>query len=364
MKRLLCIVSSMDRGGAETFLMKTYRQLDKNKYQMDFCVSKRETGFYDDEIKKMGGKIYYVPPKTKRIIKNFFNIKKIVKEKQYKYVLRTSQQSLAALDLLAAKCGGARILIYRSSNAGVTNAKIINNIFKPLPKIIPNVKLAPSIKAAEFVFGKRAVLNNDVIILHNALNYDDFEFKSEIRDKIRNELKIKNEVLYGHIGRLNKQKNHTFLLDVFSEILKKQENSKLLLIGDGELRQNIIDRINELRIEKNVIFLEAQKNVNEYFMAMDKMIFPSLFEGMPNVIIEAQASGLPCYISNTITEEANITGLVKYIDLNKSSKEWANIILSDEINKRKDFKDKFIEKKYMIQQIVDEFVKNCYKESE
>ena len=119
-----------------------------------------------------------------------------------------------------------------------------------------------------------------------------------------------------------------------------------------------------MRIEKNVIFLEAQKNVNEYFMAMDKMIFPSLFEGMPNVIIEAQASGLPCYISNTITEEANITGLVKYIDLNKSSKEWANIILSDEINKRKDFKDKFIEKKYMIQQIVDEFVKNCYKESE
>ena len=360
MKKLLCIVSSMDRGGAETFLMKIYRQLDKSKYQMDFCVSKRESGFYDEEIKEMGGKIFYVPPKSKNPFKTFSAIKKLVKKEKYVSVLRTSQQSLASLDLFASKCGGARKLIYRSSNAGVTDGEMINKLFGFLPKIIPNVKIAPSTEAAEFVFGKNAVKNNRVTILHNALNYEDFRFKDEIRNKIRKELNVGNKTLYGHVGRLNKQKNHMFLLRIFEEILKKDKNSVLVLIGEGELKQDILEKIKELNIGQNVIFLGPKKNINEYFMAFDKLIFPSLFEGMPNVIIEAEASGLPCYISSTITKEANITGLVKYIDLDKSAEEWANIILNDKIEKRKDYKKDFIEKKYMIEQITDEFVKICY----
>ena len=358
MKRLLCIVSSMDRGGAETFLMKVYRQLDKNKYQMDFCVSKKESGFYDEEIKKMGGKIFYIPPKSKNPFKSFFGIKKLVKKEKYVSVLRTSQQSLATLDLFAAKLGGASKLIYRSSNAGVTNGKFINKFFSFLPKVIPNVKIAPSSEAAEFVFGKNNL--NKVTILHNALNYDDFKFNEKSRDKIRKELNVGNKTLYGHVGRLNKQKNHIFLLNIFKEILKKDNNSMLVLIGEGELKEDILNKIKELNIEKNVVLLEPKKNINEYFMAFDKLIFPSLFEGMPNVIIEAEASGLPCFISNTITKEANITGLVKYIDLNKSAEEWASIILNKKIEKRKDYKNNFIENKYMIDQITDEFIKICY----
>ena len=151
-----------------------------------------------------------------------------------------------------------------------------------------------------------------------------------------------------------------FLLSIFEEILKKDKNSVLVLIGEGELKQDILEKIKELNIGQNVILLGPKKNVNEYFMAFDKLIFPSLFEGMPNVIIEAEASGLPCYISSTITKEANITGLVKYIDLDKSAEEWANIISKDKIGERKDYKKDFIEKKYMIEQITDEFVKICY----
>ena len=207
MKRLLCIVSSMDRGGAETFLMKIYRKIDKTKFQMDFCVSKQTPGFYDEEIKSLGGKIFYIPPKSKNPFKNFLEIKRIVKRENYNSVLRTSQQSLATLDLLAAKFGGAKKLIYRSSNAGLTGGKIsifINKIFSFLPKIIPNVKIAPSVEAGEFVFGK----NRDFYILHNALNYEDFKFNKNIRNKIRNELNVGNKTLYGHVGRFNVQKNH------------------------------------------------------------------------------------------------------------------------------------------------------------
>ena len=157
-KRLLCIVSSMDRGGAETFLMKVYRTLDKTKYQMDFCVNK--AGAYDEEIKKMGGKVFIIPPKSKHPLKSFSGLKKIIKENKYQSVLRTSQQSLAVLDLLVAKAAGAKKLIYRSSNAGVTGgffSRFFNRLFGFLPRIIPNVKLAPSTEAAEFVFGEKAV---------------------------------------------------------------------------------------------------------------------------------------------------------------------------------------------------------------
>ena len=165
---MLCIVSSMDRGGAETFLMKIYRCLDKNEYQMDFCVSKKEKGFYDDEILSQGGKIFYVPPKSKNPFKTFIEIKKIVKSENYNYVLRTSQQSLAALDLLAAKLGGAKVLIYRSSNAGMTGNKInkiINKFFSFLPKIIPNVKIAPSTEAAEFSIAISIDINSPHFII-------------------------------------------------------------------------------------------------------------------------------------------------------------------------------------------------------
>ena len=358
MKRLLCIVSSMDRGGAETFLMKVYRKIDKTKFQMDFCVSKQTPGFYDEEIKSLGGKIFYIPPKSKNPFKNFLEIKRIVKRENYNSVLRTSQQSLATLDLLAAKFGGAKKLIYRSSNAGLTGGKIsifINKIFSFLPKIIPNVKIAPSVEAGEFVFGK----NRDFYILHNALNYEDFKFNKNIRNKIRNELNVGNKTLYGHVGRFNIQKNHIFLLEVFNEILKKDINSMLVLIGEGELQGDILNKIRELKIDKNVIVLGPKKNVNEYLMGIDKIIFPSFFEGMPNVIIEAQASGVPCFVSNTITKEANITGLVTYIDLQKTSKEWAEIILKSKIV-RKDTRNDFINNKYMIENIVEEFVEKCY----
>lgn len=360
MKRILCIVSSMDRGGAETFLMKVYRELDKSKFQMDFCVSKQKKGFYDEEIKSLGGKIFYVPPKSKNPFKTFCGIKKIVKREEYKSVLRTSQQSLATLDLLAAKFGGAKKLIYRSSNAGLTGGKIstfVNKIFSFLPKIIPNVKIAPSTEAAKFVFGKKAVAKKEVFILHNALNYETFEFKKDIRNKIRKELNIDNATtLYGHVGRFNIQKNHDFLIEIFKQIKQKDEKSKLIIIGEGELEKDIKNKIKELKLDKDIILLGPKPNVNEYLMAMDALIFPSFFEGMPNVVIEAQATGLQCFASNTITKEANITGLVKYIDLDKTSEEWANIILKNKKIERKNTKEDFIKNKYMIEEIMKEFV--------
>ena len=362
MKRLLCIVSSMDAGGAETFLMKIYRELDKTKYQLDFCVSKNKPGYFDKEIRELGGKMYYVVPKSKNLFKNFFSIKKIVSQNKYSYVLRTSQQSLAALDLLAAKLGGAHVLVYRSSNAGMSGSflkKLINKIFHCLPNLIANVKLAPSTEAAAYVFGKKNV--NKVCILHNALDYDLYKYDINKRNLIRQKLNLGNKLVIGHVGRFNAQKNHKFLLQIFKIVHEIEPNSCLLLIGKGELEIEIKENIKKLGIEDAVRILGVRKDVPELMLAMDIYLFPSFYEGMPNTIIEAQATGLKCILSNTITKEADITGNLTYVSLDKSAEEWANIVLSAANYQRKNYKKQFVESGYTINSSAEKFVQEIFK---
>ena len=357
MNRILCIVGSMDIGGAETFLMKMYRCIDKNKYQMDFCVSKKNEGAYDSEIISLGGKIYHTVPKTKNPFKNFNDIKKIVKENNYQVVLRVSQHSLSALELFAAKLGGAKKLIYRSSNSNSGGGKInllIHYLFRPIANKISNIKIAPSKEAAIFMFGKRNVNLNHVSLLNNGLDYDLFKFNEEFRKSIRKELNInKTTIVVGHVGRFNFQKNHKFLIDIFEKYQNINNDSVLLLVGGGELEKEIKEYINKKNITTKVIFLGLRKDVYKIYSAMDCFVFPSLFEGMPNTVIEAQANGLPCIISDKISKDVKILDNLKFIDLNKSSNFWANNI--EKNNREKNVKN-IIEKKYDIKKNTEKFI--------
>ena len=368
MKRLLCIVGKMDAGGAETFLMKIYRNLDKTKYQMDFIVAKNEKGYYDNEIEEMGGKIIQVTPKSKGILKNFLQIRKIVKDEKYTSVMRISQNSLSALELLAAKLGGAKNLVFRSSNSkayGGKRAQIIHYMFRWMAILIPNIKVAPSTEAAEFMFGRRNVKNRNVLILKNAIDLKIFEFDKGKRHRKREELKINNKFVIGHIGRFNQQKNHEMLIKIFYELQKKKENAVLLLIGIGELESKIKEQVKQLNIQDKVYFLGIRKDIPELLMAMDVFVFPSFYEGMPNTVIEAQATGLQCYISNTITKEANITGRVNYISLETGIDKWVDIILKE--SKREEEKDTIIKKiinnGYDLDSTTKEFIKIVYNNS-
>jgi len=329
-KRLLCIVGGMNAGGAETFLMKVYRVLDKTKYQMDFYVTTQEEGFYDKEILSLGGRIHRSIPKTKGFIKSFSALKNIVRKEKYNYVLRVSQHSLSTLDLVAAKLGGAKTIVYRSSNSGTGGGKInqiLHVLFKWLSITIPTVKVAPSSEAAEFMFGKNSVKKGDAVLIKNAIAVDDFVFNQERRDKICKEFKIEDEFVIGHVGRFNNQKNHSFLIDIFSYVVKKHEKSVLLLVGKGELENAIKNKIKHLGLEDKVIFTGVRSDVSDIMMAMDVFVFPSFFEGMPNTVIEAQATGLYCVISDTITKEAKITELVEYISINDDARVWADSVL-------------------------------------
>lgn len=358
MKRILCIVGSMNAGGAETFLMKIYRAIDKKLYQMDFCVGSSEKAFYDNEIINKGGKIIHITKKSKNPIKSFMQIKKTVKQGNYKTVIRISQHSMSVLDLLAAKFGGAKKLIFRSSNSNSCGSKLnqlIHIIFKPLAIIIPNVKIAPSDKAAIHMFGKKQLKKGRVLILKNGLNVNDYKFNQDIRLNKREELGIKNdEFIIGHVGRMTIQKNHRFLIDIFEEYSKINKKAKLVLIGNGELKESILEYIKNKKIENQVLILGIRSDTNKLYQAMDCFVFPSLYEGMPNTVIEAQTSGLNCIISDTITKEVNLTDKVKFCDL-RDIKCWIDNINSS--NDRELCYQRVIDKGYDISDVANIFTK-------
>ena len=360
MKRMLCIVGSMNAGGAETFLMKVYRELDKTQYQMDFAVAAEEKGFYDDEILSMGGRIHHIVPKTKGVVKNFLSVKALVAGEGYSYVLRTSQHSLSALELLAARLGGATTTIYRSSNSNTGSLSRVQSVMHSLCRFMPrrfaNVRIAPSTEAAEFMFGKDFVKKNKCSLIHNAIDTDVYHYSTEWRKEIREELNLTNKTVIGHVGRFTHQKNHTFLLDVFCEIKKRDPDAVLVLVGKGELESEIEEKAQSLGIFKDIVFTGVRSDVPHLLCAMDVFVFPSFYEGMPNTVIEAQATGLPCVIADTITKEANITGLVQYLPL-KDPAYWAERSLAAISSERADTKALFMENKYDIQSVAEEFVK-------
>lgn len=363
-KRLLCIVGSMNTGGAETFLMKIYRQLDRANYQMDFAVSIPQEGGYDKEILSLGGKIYHITPKTSSPINNFMDIVRIVKKNQYKSVMRISQHSLSAMELLAARIGGAQILAYRSSNSNTTSGSkknvAVHKMCMFMPRFFANVKLAPSTEAAEFMFGKGCVKNGNAHLLHNGIDLNVYHFDKVARDNLRNELNMGEGLLVGHIGRFNQQKNHEFIIKVFAQILKINAKAKLLLVGVGELQEKIRTKAQNLGIEDSVVFIGVRSDVPQLLSAMDVFLFPSLYEGMPNTVIEAQATGLPCVVSDSITKEANITGLVQYVSLQDSEDVWADKVIRVAHSLRKDTKQDFDKCGYDIQTVVDVFEKMLY----
>lgn len=363
MKRLLCIVGSMDAGGAETFLMKIYRTLDKTKYQMDFCVGKKEKGFYDDEIKKMGGKIYKITPKTKGAWKNFNDIKKIVKENKYENVLRTSQNSLSALELLAARMGGAKNLIFRSSNSSVYGGRkerIVHYLFRPFANVISNKKIAPSKEAGDFMFGWA-----EYVIVNNGLNIEDYEFSEGARKKYRKEFGAKeNTVVIGHVGRFNKQKNHKFLIDVFEEYHKKNEDSVLWLLGEGELKDEIKKYVNSKGLKDCVKFLGVREDVNKIYSAMDCFVFPSLFEGMPNTVIEAQVAGLSCVVADTVTRDCGVSNQVVFLKLEDDVGVWAESIILKNVSKRKSYRAENKDTSYDIVKVTETLTPVLYNDKE
>jgi len=332
MIRVLHVIGDMGAGGAQAFIMNYYRNVDRNKVQFDFAVRSYDKKFFDDEIEELGGKLYRVPWFN---VKNYFSYKRFwenfFKEHPEIDIVHGHLGSSAQVYLSVAKKYG-KIAIAHSHSVAPKKKDLYNYIYK--------IFSYPTRYIADYLFacGKNVGIDRygkkkKVFIVPNAIDVESFLYNEENRKKIRNELKINDNFVIGHVGRFYYPKNHEFMIDIFKEINIKNPNSKLLLVGSGELMEKIKEKVKSLNLEKDVIFVGAKNNVNEYLSAMDLFLFPSIFEGLPVALIEAEASGIKCISSTNVPKESDVTGLVDFIDLNDKQK-WIDAVLNIE----KDYK--------------------------
>jgi glycosyltransferase involved in cell wall biosynthesis len=329
-KRILQVVTIMNRGGLETMLMNYYRQINRNLIQFDFMVHRTEEGHYDKEITRLGGKIYRMPQirpgnyrRYFRLLKHFF-----MEHPEFK-VVHSHINENSSFVLRAAKKAGVPCRIAHShlSDLGLDMKLPFRLYARSTMKDNPSHYFACSTNAGEWLFGKHK--STQVKVLKNAVNAKEFAFNQNNRNRFRQELGIRDDQLViGHIGRFNKQKNHSFIIEIFREIKEKRPNTILILVGDGHLRPSIEKKVNELGLASNVRFLGVRSDVSTVMHGVDLFLFPSLFEGLPVVLIEAQAAGLSCIVSDSITKESDITGRVKFINLRDSAETWAEQILT------------------------------------
>ena len=329
--RIAHVIGKMVGGGVESFIMNYYRHIDKTKIQFDFIIDSDSTVVPKEEIEKLGGRIIEIPPYQK-IFSSIKTLKKVFIENNYR-IVHSHLNALSVFPLFAAYLAKVPVRIAHSHST--TNRKewkknIIKNILKPFSKIFSTDYFACSEHAARWLFGNKILKKGKVKIIHNAIEVDKFKYNEEIRNKIRKELQIENKFVLGHVGRFVQQKNHEFLIDIFKEVYKENKNAVLLLIGDGPLENKIKEKVKKYGLEKEVYLLGIKENVNELMQAMDVFVFPSLYEGLGIVLIEAQRSNLPCVVSSEIPKEAFINENVNAIELNKIEK-WKKFVL--ELNK-------------------------------
>lgn len=328
--RVLQVVTIMNRGGLETMLMNYYRKVDRSKIQFDFMVHREERGDYDDEIEALGGRIFRMtkirPGNYRKYFKeldDFFENNKIYK------VVHAHINENSAFVLRAANKANVPCRIAHSHLAGLPlDYKLPFRIYAKinLNKNATNF-FACSKEAAYWLFGNKVTQDSNLVVFKNAVDCDEFKFNENTRCRMRKKLDVEGKFVIGHIGRFNTQKNHTFLIDIFNEVYKKNKEAVLLLIGEGVLFEEIKSKVDKLNLNEAVKFLGLRSDISDLVQCMDLFLFPSLYEGLGVVLIEAQAAGLKCITSTGTPKEANVTDSVTFVSLKNNARAWADIVL-------------------------------------
>ncbi len=324
---ILHVVAGMNRGGAETFLMNILRDIDRDKFNFIFLCYGDQPFDYEQEILSLGAKLVRIPDvKAAGVWLHIRDIRRVIRSEAIDIVHAHTYYN-AFFSLIAAKLSGVRIRMAHSHNTrSETNPSFVKLLYFRISGLginfLSTVRIACGYEAGRALFNKKPF-----IILNNGIPADSFVYRSEARKRVRRELHIRGgtQVML-HIGRLEVVKNHTFLLKVFKAYIVKHTDSKLLIVGGGPLEKDIKKEAGLLGVADKVILLGKRADIPHIMSAADVFVFPSLFEGLPLVLIEAQANGLPCVVSDGVPSEANISGTLKYMPLEKPIEEWVDVI--------------------------------------
>lgn len=328
--RILHMIGSLNIGGSQSMIINLHRAIDRSKVQFDYVIDRPDQLYYADIVTELGGKIYTLPTFSG---KNFFEIRQAWKEffkehPEYK-ILHSHIRSYASLYLpIAHKTGLKTIIHSHSTSNGKGVASIVKRIMQFPLRYQADHFFACSKEAGMWLFGKNIVNGDKFHILQNAIEVEKYRFNQKTRDEYREKLGLGNKKTFIHVGRFNPAKNHAFLLNLFAEIHKQDDNTVLLLAGDGELRTEIEKQIADLKIQESVILLGGRSDVPNLLQTADCFLFPSVWEGFGMVAVEAQASGIPCICSTGIPKSvAVVPNLCHFIPTDNIQK-WVDFAIS------------------------------------
>lgn len=329
--RILQIVTQMHRGGLENRLMDIYRSIDRQSVQFDFYTFRKEKCSFDEEIQKHGGVVYYNDPlNVLSLLKSVMRLKHFLSEHKGYRIVHCHMNHWCGFLLLAAKAAGVpvRIAHARTSLEKKTKANIIKNILKFPVNFTATHRFAVSRKAAEWLYGAHALKQTAVTIWPNAINTKLFLFNQQVRERVRDTYHLSEAFVVIHVGNMFPVKNHSFLLKVFVELIRARPNARLLLVGEDHMNGAVQKEAVGFGIEDKIIFLGVRSDVPDLLQAADVFVFPSFYEGFPGAVLEAQAAGLPCILSDSITDEICISDTIKRLSIKSPPEVWAKAINS------------------------------------
>lgn len=336
--RVLQIVSELNMGGIQAFLMNVYRNIDREKIQFDFLIDDLPKGFFEDEILSLGGKIYRVTPRKKSVSQNKKDLNEFFKKHREYQCVHFHCSNLSYIEpLVAAQKNKIPVRIMHSHSTNLPNSvvhKILHIVHRRKLKFIVTDFLACSDLAGKWLYDG-VVETEKITLVRNGIKVDDFLYNEKIRDEYRKKFKIENKVVFGNVGRFCEAKNHIFLLETFNLLKNKIPNAVLFLVGDGELHEQVFSKINELNLQEKVFTLGARSDVPSILQALDYIIMPSKWEGFPVALLEEQAAGLTCYVSDSVTRQAKINRNVYYLPLQDGFQKWSEKIYATYSNQRR-----------------------------
>lgn len=345
--KVLHVVGALNLGGAETMIMNIFRNIDRTRFQFDFYLSGNTGGFYEEEAKELGGRIVNVGRRKQHPFRYCIELFRLIRREKYDVIQIHATDAQDGLPAVVARIAGAKkvcLFSHCSSGQSIWRQKIMRKLFM----WAVTHPQACSDFAARWMFGNR---NNKVEIIPLPIDCERSKYNPQFRVAERKKWGVNEQHVIGHIGRFEPPKNHDRLLDIFAEVVKKDTSYRLMLIGTGNLKSQIDTKIRELGLEQYVIQMGQVDGACIELSMFDVFLMPSLFEGFPTVLLEAQANGLPCIVSSAITPTIAQTDLIQFLDLELPPEEWANCIISLHKRENEEMYNRIIAERYDVKKV-------------
>lgn len=326
--RVLQVFASLDSGGVSNFVMNLYRCMDRDRIQFDFALTAGEKALYDEEVLELGGRIFYFDPS----IGMGENLQWILQKEGPFYAVHSHVFFYSGAVLVQAKKAAVPVRIAHAHNAYTGGKRTLSRFFYENSMRFLILHSATSMigcseKACRFVFGNRSLQDRRASVIPDGIDCERFAFDAQARACVRREYCLDEKFVVGHVGHFNAAKNHEKILSIFAEVCRRREDAALLLVGDGELEQEVRNKAAQWGLSNRVVFAGAHKDVERFYQAMDVFLFPSRYEGFGMAMIEAQARGLVCVASDIVPRETNADGRAVYLPLEVSDSDWADQVI-------------------------------------